>query len=73
MTARLCHFTGWTWDYIEECMTIPRVKALMRHWEKTPPLPVMIAAYLGIKPKQEAESVAHSGFANDFLDLPEFE
>lgn len=54
-------------------MTIPRVKALMRHWEKTPPLPVMIAAYLGIKPKQEAESVAHSGFANDFLDLPEFE
>lgn len=29
--------TGWTWDYIDEHMTFPRLEALNREWERTPP------------------------------------
>ena len=47
--------TGWTWDYIEDNLTLPRVYALMNYWGKHPPLHVMVAAYLGIK--DEAEEI----------------
>lgn len=45
---------GWTWDYTEETLTVPRLKALQKHWEDHPPLPLMVAAYLDIKPKEKA-------------------
>ncbi len=45
--------TGWTWDYVEGNMTMPRLKALHEEWQRHPPLPLMVAAYLGIKPKEE--------------------
>ena len=51
--AHTCHMTGWTWDYVEEHMTMPRLKALHEEWRRHPPVPLMIAAYLGIKPQEE--------------------
>lgn len=40
--------TGWTWDYIDQSMTVPRVVALFKHFDKSPPLHAMVAAYLGV-------------------------
>jgi hypothetical protein len=45
--------TGWTWDYVESTLTMPRLKALHAEWQRHPPVPLMIAAYLGIRPKEE--------------------
>ena len=47
--------TGWTWDQVETGMTVPRFQALSRYWQRHPPLHVMAAAWLGIKPKLTAE------------------
>ena len=41
--------TGWTWDYVENHMTVPRLKAMHEEWQRNPPLPLMIATYLGIR------------------------
>ena len=41
---------GWTWEYIGECMTLPRLAAMSEHWKQYPPVHKSVAAYLGIKP-----------------------
>lgn len=41
---------GWTWEQAEG-LTLPRYEALCRYWESHPPVHLMVAAYLGIKPK----------------------
>lgn len=43
---------GWSWEYIDEEMTLPRMEAIAKRWETVPPLSVSvagIAAALGIK------------------------
>lgn len=35
--------TGWTYDYIDEEMTLPRVNEILRYFEKVPP--VGVSAY----------------------------
>lgn len=45
--------TGWTWDYVEDTITIPRLRALHEEWQRHPPVPLMLAACLGIRPKEE--------------------
>lgn len=37
MYAQIITFTGWTWDYIGQCMDLPRVNALFAQWEVMPP------------------------------------
>ncbi len=34
--------TGWSWEYIDDYMTIPRLEALNRHWGQFPPVCVSI-------------------------------
>lgn len=29
--------TGWTYDYVEEWMTLPRFYDLVKYWKKNPP------------------------------------
>ena len=41
---------GWTWDQVGE-LTLPRLKALRRYWRKHPPVHLLVAAYLGYKPR----------------------
>ena len=48
---------GWTWEYIGECMTLPRLTAMTEHWKKYPPVHKAVAAYLGIKPEKLPDNV----------------
>jgi hypothetical protein len=52
--------TGWTWEYINEYMTLPRLYAMDSYWESRPPTHMMVAAYLGIKkqPKIQRGKIA---------------
>jgi len=40
--------TGWTWDYVEHHICLHRHAALVRQWRRSPPLQVMVQAWLGI-------------------------
>lgn len=44
--------TGWSWEYIDEYMTIPRLEKMTEYWSENPPVHVMLsilASGLGIK------------------------
>ena len=44
--------TGWTWDYVEWQLDIPRLLALNAHWSRLPPPALQlarIAAAIGLK------------------------
>jgi len=30
--------TGWSWEYIDESMTIPRMNELTHYWQQSPPI-----------------------------------
>jgi len=54
--------TGWTWDYVEWHLDIPRLVALNAHWRRFPPPVVqlariasMVGALLGIDSKPQPE------------------
>lgn len=66
---------GYTWEYIDEFMTLPRYAAICAHWETTPPLSVtawVIAQSLGAKPKKPVAAPGKENSAGDrqaLLDL----
>jgi len=45
--------TGWTWEYIAENIDLPRLESMNRYWRKSPPLHLMVQAYLGITPTED--------------------
>jgi len=38
---------GWTWEYIDECVTVPRLLEIGEYWTVTPPLAEAFAAFVG--------------------------
>jgi hypothetical protein len=44
---------NWTWEYIDEHMTLPRLDALNEYWRRNPPLHQLVAAYAGFKPPND--------------------
>lgn len=48
--AYVCAATGWTWDYVGEHMTLPRLYAMFEHWGRYPPAHISAALFAGIKP-----------------------
>ncbi len=58
--------TGWTWEYIDTSMDIPRLSALNKRWRKNPPLREMMQAYLGIEPEVREEP---SGSIDDLFQM----
>lgn len=51
--------TGWAWEYIDEEMTLPKMRAFVTNWHKFPPAwatLARIAAALGIKAQTESRS-----------------
>ena len=50
--ASLIAATGWTWDYIEDHIDLPRYDALMLYYSKNPPVHVMLAGFFGCGPKK---------------------
>lgn len=55
----MCANTGYTWDQAGK-LTIPRLKALMRYWQRHPPAHLLIAAFLGYKGGGDQPSQASS-------------
>jgi hypothetical protein len=49
--AFLAAATGWTWEYIGQCLTLPRLFAMHAVWREYPPLIVAAASLLGVKPE----------------------
>jgi hypothetical protein len=54
---------GWTWEYIDEEMTLPRYLAICKQWRRVPRLSVSVAiiarglGFLDAPPKEEGESL----------------
>jgi hypothetical protein len=63
--------SGWTWDYVEETVTVERMMAMYDEWRINPPLTLMVKAYLGIKGESPAAEQPFEPPA--FLNLPDFE
>ena len=57
MFSRVCCATGWTWDYVGEYLTLPRLLALCERWKMVPPVDESVAIYLGIKPAGVSDAV----------------
>lgn len=56
MFAYVAAATGWTWEYIGECLTLPRLAALQKHWRVHPPVHIMVALFAGYKPPSEVKA-----------------
>lgn len=49
---------GWSWEYVDEQMTLHRLYSIWKQWNRFPPLHMMVGAYLGYgKKKKAAENV----------------
>jgi hypothetical protein len=42
--ALFCVETGWTWEYVDEEMTLPRADEFVKLWKITPPLRLVLAS-----------------------------
>jgi hypothetical protein len=47
---------GWTWEYVDDEMTLPRLHAIFRQWKRFPPVHIMVANYLGYKDETPAQA-----------------
>lgn len=41
-------YPGWTWDYVAEYITVPRMNKIFAHYGNCPPLRMIAAAMAGI-------------------------
>lgn len=41
--------TGWTWEYIDNYMTLPRLYEMLTYLRKWPPVYKLVAAFIGYK------------------------
>jgi hypothetical protein len=39
----------WTWEYVDEHMTLPRMYALSKQWRMFPPVRITVASAFGYK------------------------
>ena len=42
--------SGWTWDYVAWHIDLPRLATLNKYWDKSPPIHILMKAYVGYKP-----------------------
>lgn len=55
MIADVATTTGWTLPHVERHVCLHRLAALQRLWRRSPPLQVMVQAYLGIEGEEIAD------------------
>lgn len=48
-------YTGMTWDQVLDDLDLIRLKAINTYWADHPPTHILVANYLGIKPKTNNE------------------
>lgn len=53
MIAHVCASTGWTWDYVAENIDLPRIGYLSEYWRNHPPVHILVASYMGIRPSEQ--------------------
>ena len=64
---------GWSWEYVDEEMTLPRMAAILNHWELTPPVAVSlagIAASLGVKMEPKKSAAENASELQELLGVP---
>lgn len=61
--------TGWTWDYVDEQMTFPRLEALNKYWRQHPPVHILVAGYIGYKAPAPIEENNNQGDMDEFIAL----
>lgn len=54
--AWIAYRTGWTIPHIRDELDIPTLDAMREQWEQYPPLPVLVANYLGAANPKAPES-----------------
>lgn len=67
--------TGWTWEYIDENMTLPRLAVMNKHWNVAPPVHISLARLNGALLEKAPEAEKADGgdnkglqdFIGDFL------
>ena len=65
--------TGWTWEYVDERMTLPRLRDFIDHWKTAPPLRISVGALIGAGKKEkivQKESLPNSS-ASDMAAMVE--
>lgn len=40
--------TGWTWEYIDDFMTLPRFDAMQKYWRNNPPVHILLRDFFGV-------------------------
>jgi hypothetical protein len=48
---------GWTWEYIDEFVTLPRLKEITAYQKKHPALHELVAAFMGVGTKKGPKQV----------------
>lgn len=69
MVAEVVNATGWTWDYVEDALTAPRLKALIEEWRQRPSLPGMVAAAAGYKAPARRSSQPQQSMLDSVREL----
>lgn len=68
----MCTCFGWTWEYVDDNMTLERLNAMELYWKENPPLHILVANYMGYeKPKnaKDKEKEAEENCAALFAAL----
>lgn len=52
---------GWTWEYVDEHMNLPRVESIYRGFGKKPPIHWIGAAFVKFTPRSSSESGSAAG------------
>jgi hypothetical protein len=63
---------GWSWEYIDEEMTLPRMAAISKHWDKIPPLSISLAGIamaLGVKKPEKMTAEKAQSSMDELLGM----
>ncbi|MEQ1663171.1 MAG: hypothetical protein ABL877_10805 [Thiobacillus sp.] len=67
--AGIAYRTGWSIPHIREEIDLPTLAAMREQWEQYPPLPVMVAHYLGAAKPKTPESQIERLEDQDFIPV----
>jgi hypothetical protein len=61
--------TGWGWEQARTELDIPRLKALMSYWDRSPPTHVLVAGFFGYKPARGGNSPSEEFRSTDTAEI----
>jgi hypothetical protein len=59
--------TGWSWEYIDEYMTLPRLYGMLDYWGDHPPVHILLAAFMGVKSSKKGLAAKSSHDLEDII------